>query len=195
MSQRTLIPILMALGVVCVACGGGDDESPSSASGSPEAPGGADDDGAQDESDSAESGADAGGSIGAAIQIDPTTMPSPGDAEFDVEGSTFVFSAADAAGGPASSCSVDPAAIVVELQLSPGAMLVQANNADGNTWQGSVTISPQGSDRIYFSTPGFDGTFATQDNMAVYEGDFFWRTSDDPASRNDAGTGVVRMTC
>lgn len=192
MKALKLLVLVVTLGMTLVACGG-DDASPVASTVPSDSEDGGDSTESGDVDSSVADDASTGG--GRTIVIDPASMPSPGDGQFEVEGTTHDFAAADAAGGPASSCSVDPAAIVVELQLSPGALLLQANSADGENWQGMVTISPPGSDRIYFSTPGFEGTFAVQDTMTIYEGDFFWRTSDDPAAREEAGIGTVRVTC
>lgn len=180
--RRWSFSLVVALGAAS-GCGGDDTASTPEAAavaGDAEVPGGSEDDAA------------AGGP--GTPEIDPAAMPGAGDAQFVVEGATYEFGAADAAES-AYSCTVSPDSVVVELQLRPGAMLVQANRTDGEPWQGSVTISPAGADRIYFSTPGFDGTFAVEGSMAVYEGNFSWRTSDDPARREDAGTGTVRMSC
>lgn len=186
----TLVIVLVA-----AACGGsddtGDDVSP--------------DTGVSEQAESSD--ADAGGETTEAVdgsdgsadspsgEIDVASMPAVGDVQFEVEGATYDFLAANAAQGPAYSCVVEPAQIVVELQMSPGALLVQVNNPDGEKWLGNITISPADSDRIYFSEPGFDGTFVVDGTMAQYTGDFFWRTSADPASREDAGVGTVRLSC
>jgi hypothetical protein len=183
--------LVLVLVVTTVACGG-DDERPHIAS---------QDDGdtprtASTSADPADAAPGTGNGPGApaAPQVDATAMPGVGNAQFVVEGTAYDFAGADAAGGAASTCTVDPGVVTVELQTSPGALLVQAG-FDGQRWQGSVTIRPPGVDRIYFSAPGFDGTFAVEETMAVYEGTFYWRTADDPAHRAEAGIGTVRMAC
>lgn len=186
----TLVIVLAA-----AACGGsddtGDDASPESAASEQAESSDAD---AGSETTDAANGSD-GPEDAPTGEIDVASMPATGDAQFVVEGATYDFAAADAAEGPAYSCVVGPTEIVAELQLSPGALLVQVNNPDGEKWLGNITISPAGSDRIYFSEPGFDGTFVVDGTMAQYDGDFFWRTSDNPASREDAGVGTVRLSC
>ena len=188
--MRRALALALALAVVggVVACGD-DDESADEAT-----PVDADSEatGADVEAEPSDAAADTGAS---APEIDPVDMPAVGGVQFVVEGSTYDFASADAAGGPAQSCSVGPSEIVVELQTQPGALVVQASVLDGEQWVGSVTISPPGTDRIYSSTPGPEGTFAVDGSMAVYEGAFFWRTSADPGLREDAGVGTVRMSC
>lgn len=182
MRRLRWIPLVVVLGMAVAACGGDDVGLPT----------GTGPDGGSGVSTTEPGVMDFGAPT--VPEIDPAAMPSPGDVQFEVEGTTHAFAAAEAIES-AYSCSVDSGAVVVEVQLAPGALLLQASRADGETWQGSVTISPRGSERIYFSSPGFDGTFAVEGTMAVYEGDFYWRTSDDPGSREEAGTGMVRVTC
>jgi hypothetical protein len=185
-----LVIVLAAAG-----CGDGDDDGGEAIPGpgaseqatSPGADAGSETSEAADASDGAQATPSA--------EIDAASMPASGDAQFEVEGTAYDFVAGDAAEGPAHSCAVSPTQIVVEMQLSPGALLVQASNPDGDKWLGNITISPPGSDRIYFSEPGFNGTFAVVGTMAQYDGEFFWRTSDDPASSEEAGVGTVRLSC
>lgn len=177
------------------ACGGSDDDADDASS----APAGTEQAASPDGGAGSETTEPADESVGPedapAGGIDAASMPATGDAQFEVEGATYEFAAADAAQGPAYSCSVGPSEIVAEFQLSPGALLVQVNNPDGEQWLGNITISPPGSDRIYFSEPGFNGTFVVAGTMARYDGDFFWRTSDNPASNEEAGVGTVRLSC
>lgn len=194
MARLLRVPIVVIV-LAAAACGGSDDDAGDASS----APEGSeqvtspDADAADESTDAADESE--GSKDATPGEIDAASMPATGDAQFEVEGATYEFAAADAAQGPAYSCSVGPTQIVAELQLSPGALLVQVNNPDGEQWLGNITISPPGSDRIYFSEPGFNGTFVVDGTMAQYVGDFFWRTSDNPASNEDAGVGTVRLSC
>lgn len=183
MRRFCLLMVAISLGVATVGCSDDDATSPS-----------VEDNGDTITTDEVTTDSDdATGSL-ARPQIDPALMPAPGDVQHEVEGATYDYAAADAATS-AYSCSVSSTAIVVELQVSGGAMATQANSSDGQSWQGTMTLSHPDTDRIYFSSPGIDGTFAVDGTMAVYEGAFHWRTSSDPGLNEDAGTGTVRITC
>lgn len=188
-----LLAACLIVGLVLASCGSDDDEaSPGGLAGGVDVDDAADGPGGDGGGDASPD--DGGGEL-AAPEIDPAAMPPVGDVRFEIEGATHDFSAADAAQGPAYSCVVDPTSITVELQTQPGQLAAQAIRGDQTRWQGSITIAPPDTDRIYSTTPGADGIFAVDGSMAVYEGEFTWRTTTDPALREPAGVGTVRFSC
>lgn len=197
MVRVTSMLIVVGLGLLVVGCGD-DDELADLVDSAPTDAAGGSEDAVEGEGDGASDPADGGadGSEGLTPPpIDPASMPPTGDTRLEVEGLTFDFAAADAAQGPAYSCSVEDGAIRAELQVPGGTFLARGDQPDGATWFGSVTISHPDTERIYFSVPGTDGTFAVDGSVAVYEGEFFWRTSSDPTLQEPAGIGTVHISC
>lgn len=190
-----LLACCLAVGLAIAACGGDDDSSSNGGLGagvaSQATSGG---DGAP--ATAPAPAADGGSGTSASPEIDAAAMPAPGGAQFVVEGSTYDFTSAGAA---VHVCSVDPSMITVEYQAAPGTLAIQASSADGDRWQGvagvDVTVKPDGTERIYVSTPGIDGTFAIEGAMVLYEGVFNSLTMADPGNRAAVGVGTVTVTC
>ncbi len=180
--------VAAVVGAVLVACGGDDggDAAPELDAIQPEAGSGGviDDGGSQDTGRDVE-----------APNIDPATMPAPGEAEVDVDGNVFAYRQSESLGNQLFSCELSDDEITVNFQTPDGQdLLVQVTRLESGMWGGSVVVASSDSDRTYESAPD-QGAFAVEGSQMVYEGPFDSRTLENPTDLTDAGDGRIEVTC
>ena len=127
--------------------------------------------------------------------IDPSSMPPPGEARVEVDGETFVFRQADMLEGP-FTCEIRDNGVTINFQSDRHDLLLQGAVTPDGELIATTTVSPEESDNKYTAqNAGGAGAVAAEAPHLVFVADFSSYPKDDPASFNDAGTGTIRVTC
>lgn len=176
-----LLPIILLIALISAACGG-DGSS------------GGEGDGDQGQ-DAGSSDIGGSGSDFETPDIDPSSMPPPGEARVEVDGETFVFRQADMLEGP-FTCEIRDNGVTINFQSDGHDMLLQgAVTAEGDLIA-TTTVSPEESANKYTAqNAGGAGAVAAESPHLVFVGDFSSYPKDDPADFNDVGTGTISVTC
>ena len=182
---RRRLVLLAVVGLLVVSCGGDSDDPSDLADGSTSA------------GESSQSGDGQGSSNAGQIpELDPSSMPPPGEARVEVDGKTFVFRQSEMLESP-FACEIRDNGITVNFQSDRHDMLLQgATQADGSILA-NTTVVPEESDFRYASTTGGGngGGVAVRGAHVLYSGRFDATPKDDLASFSDVGTGTVAVTC
>lgn len=178
-----LMPIILLSALMAAACAGGNSSS--------DAPAGGEDPG--QEAGSGENQTSGDGFV--APDIDPSSMPPPGEARVEVDGETFVFRQADMLEGP-FTCEIRDNGVTINFQSDRHDMLLQGAVTPSGDLIISTTVSPEASDNKYAAqSAGGAGAVAAEAPHLVFVARFDSYPKDDPASFNDVGTGTISVTC
>lgn len=154
-------------------------------------------DGGEDTQSQDSEPSDAGSSDGEfdAPDIDPSSMPPPGEARVEVDGETFVFRQADMLEGP-FTCEIRDNGVTINFQSDRHDLLLQGAVTPDGELIATTTVSPEESDNKYTAqNAGGVGAVAAEAPHLVFVGSFSSYPKDDPASFNDVGTGTIWVTC
>ena len=199
MARRTMRVTAAIVVTLVISSGCGSDDETDGTAPADEGSERSGDDGGSDGAADAEEPSDAGVDampVGEAPELDPSTMPPPGEARVEVDGQTFVFLESEMIDG-VFACEVRDDGITINFQSDRHDMLLQgAAQADG-TILASTTVVPEESDFRYASTNGGGngGGVAVQGQQVLYAGRFDATPKDDLASFADVGQGTVAVTC
>ncbi|MDH3190553.1 MAG: hypothetical protein OEM39_07980 [Acidimicrobiia bacterium] len=197
MHQRMrLLAVLTVLALLTAACGG--DSNPDDQSGDPtgsteqddgsnnpgEGAGGDDSGGGSDDT----SGSDDGGD---APEIDPGSMPAPGEVVFEIGGQTFTFNADEM---DYFICEIGDDFVNVRSESGTQDLAVQFDPTAG---LGNANLTPEGSGVRYdsFFGPATTGGAAAEEPYVLYEGRFDATQLDNISEFSDVGTGRVSVSC
>lgn len=177
-----LILIILLTALIGAACGGaGSSENPSGGEDQGQDSGSSDNGGSGNEFDTPD--------------IDPSSMPPPGEARVEVDGETFVFRQADMLEGP-FTCEIRDNGVTINFQSDGHDMLLQGAVTPEGDLIATTTVSPEESDSKFTAqNAGGAGAIAAEAPHLVFVGSFSSYPKDNPADFNDVGTGTISVTC